>query len=216
VVKVAMVLPVNNSFMRKAGMDNTWINHGIASIMAYCSKHGMDVDLIDMRKMSWEEYESLIGNYDVVSYSVLSNDIFKTFKALEIAKNKNSSIITVVGGVDPSSEPDKYLANSFIDHVVGEGEISFYKLVRNIEDGKPNERLIQGEKIENLDEIPFIDREKWGEEELYNFRGIEAPFSTIISSRSCKFNCKFCQPGSKRIFGYKERIRSLKMLLRNF
>jgi radical SAM superfamily enzyme YgiQ (UPF0313 family) len=37
---------------------------------------------------------------------------------------------------------------------------------------------------------------------------LPAPFLTIIAGRGCKYNCNFCQPAERHIFGRKVRKRS--------
>lgn len=210
-MKSAIVYPnFGLDFMRKRGPEGAWINHGIALIISYCNQMNEKVDLIDLRRIStWEEFEEMIGSYDLVGYSILTPDVKNSIKAIEINKKANKNVVISVGGVDPSVSCDKYINNPLIDQVVlGEGEIAFYNLIKAVKNNESIEKVVVGDKIENLDSIDFINRDLWENEPVYQETNLEAPFMTVLSSRACIYNCTFCQPATKKIFGKKERNRT--------
>ncbi|MGL4670486.1 MAG: B12-binding domain-containing radical SAM protein [Methanobacteriaceae archaeon] len=212
-MKVAIVNP---SFNMPFYKNKASIIHGIALIIAYCEQNGQDVDLIDLRKISsWGRFEEIVKDYDVVGYSIMSFDVDNIFKALSVNKTVNKDVITIVGGMDPTTEYDKYVNSDLVDYVIrGEGEISFCNLINQIEANEGVikngyiEKVIDGEKIDDLDSINFINRDLWDNELEVNYEWSKEPFSSILISRFCKYNCKFCQPGPKEVFGFKERFRS--------
>ena len=97
-----------------------------------------------------------------------------------------------------------------IDHIItGEGEISFTELLRDIEKEKQSPRVIQGTVPPDLDALPFADRELFKDLEYpLMVEGFDRPFVSLIAGRGCKFNCSFCQPAERMIFGKRVRRRS--------
>ncbi|MDO9464618.1 MAG: radical SAM protein [bacterium] len=130
-------------------------------------------------------------------------------RCIDIIKKVNPEIKIVVGGPHPSLMLDEVASNSKIDYIMlGEGEISFTNLLKNIQEGKNRKRIIQGIKPE-LDKLPFIDRELYEGFEKPCIEDFPSPFSTIIAGRGCIYNCSFCQPSEKILFGKKVRRRSV-------
>lgn len=192
------------------GPDSTWINHGISLIIAYCNQLGEKVDLINMAELSdWEEFKNIISHYDLLGYSIVSPDVENAFKAMKINKQANKNAVIAVGGVDPSVDVDKYQNSNIIDQIiVGEGEIAFYNLIKDVKNNKDLEKVVIGDKIDDLDSIDFINRDLWQNELPRLGVDLETPYVTVLSGRACIYNCTFCQPATKKIFDKKERIRS--------
>jgi radical SAM superfamily enzyme YgiQ (UPF0313 family) len=139
----------------------------------------------------------------------MSVDFNTANQCADIIKKVHSKNLVVFGGAHPSIAPEEALRNKNVDHVIcGEGEISFLDLVNDIAANRPVERLISG-KRPDLDELPFVDRELFSmrEEPFVGF--LKAPFVTIIAGRGCIYNCNYCQPAEKKIFGNKVRRRSV-------
>ncbi|MDR1820510.1 MAG: B12-binding domain-containing radical SAM protein, partial [Methanobrevibacter sp.] len=80
-------------------------------------------------------------------------------------------------------------------------------IIQAKKENKKLEKLILGERIENLDELNFINRDIFPKERVNNLN-FQLPFFSIMTSRVCLYNCKFCQPSSKTMFGTKLRVRS--------
>jgi radical SAM superfamily enzyme YgiQ (UPF0313 family) len=138
---------------------------------------------------------------------------------LSISKRVVPKAITVVGGVHPSVATEEVKTEKDIDHiVVGEGEISLVRLLTDLINGSFVERVIVGEPPD-LDKLPFVDRELFDYEaelqtpfysEVFEFK---PPFVTIIAGRGCKYNCSFCQPAERKIFGRHLRQRSVENVI---
>ncbi|MDR3291592.1 MAG: B12-binding domain-containing radical SAM protein [Methanobrevibacter sp.] len=187
------------------------VYHGIGYIIQYAKLNGETIDYLDLYRMNWKEFKNRIKDYDLVGYSILSFDYTDAMKAISLNKEVNKNATIVVGGVDVSIDPDKYIQNPLIDHVIkGEGEISFFNLIQQRKMGKINEKLIIGEPIEDLDSLGFIDRDLFPKEKITadvkDLLGYDEHHFSIFASRVCPYNCKFCI--SKTIFGSKPRFRS--------
>lgn len=206
-----------NSFGRKNCSECNFINHGIASLASYVKKFGNEVEYIDLRKLkNWKDFRNVLKKSDSRLYGISSTtvDFGYTIKISSIIKNVNKKNIVVVGGVHPTVAPKDALKIKTIDYVVtGEGEIALLKLIKDIEKRRRSiKRLIRGVPCP-IEEIPHIDREMFDHRkgEMVNpfVSDLEIPSTTIMSSRGCPFNCTFCQPAERMIFGGKVRIRKI-------
>ena len=129
-------------------------------------------------------------------------------------------IVTVVGGPHPTLALDEVAKNPNIDYIIThEGEITFPWLLAALASGKPPAERVLAGAPPDLDELPFPDRELFLDEwrkagyasdspEDPFVPELPAPFVTIIAGRGCKYNCSFCQPAERRLFGRGVRRRS--------
>lgn len=215
-IKVVLIYPGIsgigfNSYGR--GMEESWINHGLCSISASVKKAGYSVELIDLRCLKdWQDFSRIIKEKkpDVVGITMMSVDYNPAMKCVEIIKDISANTKIVVGGPHPSLMTKEVLANEKIDYIITrEGEISFVELLKDIEKGVKPARIIEG-RMPDLDALPFADRELFSDLEYpLPVVGFEPPFVTIIAGRGCIYNCKFCQPAERSIFGKKVRRRNV-------
>jgi len=205
------------------GMDSGWISHGLAILAACAKEKGFEIDLLDLRAMrDWDHYraELLARRPDVVGVSMMSVDYDPAMQSLQIVRQVLPKAVTVVGGPHPTLMLDEVKDDPRIDHIfLGEAEITFPEFLARQQRGEPSERIIPAIRPD-LDALPFTDHEfflqewrKWG----YNLDSPEAPFVaelpppfvTIIAGRGCIYNCSYCQPAERIIFGRKVRRRSV-------
>ncbi|MBC8263755.1 MAG: cobalamin B12-binding domain-containing protein, partial [Anaerolineales bacterium] len=215
------------------GMEAGWINHGLAQLSACAKAEGFDVDLIDLRGLKgWDEFRAELKQRrpDVTGLTMMSVDYNPVMTGIDVIKDVDPDIITVVGGPHPTLVLDEVMANPKIDYIVThEAEITFPKLLAAIKRGEPpKERVLVGERPD-LDAVPFVDRELFLDEwrrcgyapdspEVSFVPELPPPFLTIIAGRGCIYNCNFCQPAERIIFGrFRQRsapnvIEELKLL----
>ncbi len=153
---------------------------------------------------------------DMVAIEIPFSGWSKTaFEVVSIAKKVNKDITVVLFGLHPSSRPEACLENADVDFVViGEPENTVSELVELLELGKhdfkgiaglgfkENAKGIMNAKraiIENLDSLPFPARHLlpmniYAEAVKQNpLRGeINKPYTIVITSRGCPYNCVFC------------------------
>jgi hypothetical protein len=120
-----------------------------------------------------------------------------------IAKEVDSSIVTVLGGIHPTLFPGHVLAHPSVDYCIrGEGETAFYRLVSAVRGGNPaewrtidgvcfkenNNIYLSGIAIEDtIDALParqIIVPAK--------YRIGKKPYTFFLTSRGCPHNCGFC------------------------
>ena len=210
------------------GMDSGWISHGLGILAACARERGFDVDLIDLRALrGWDHFRTEIESRrpDVVGVSMMSSDYNPGLRSLEIVRQASRDIVTTVGGAHPTLMLEEVRDDPRIDHVfLGEAEITFPDALGKLSRGEEVPRVIPGIHPD-LDRIPFVDHEifltEW-RRAGYDLASPEAPFVaelpppfvTIIAGRGCKYNCSYCQPAERLIFGRQVRRRSVENVIR--
>jgi len=109
----------------------------------------------------------------------------------------------IVGGPDPSSQPNLYQSSDYL--VLGEGEISIPMFIQDLEKGCTGGEFKSDEKADVTKAvIPRFD--------LIRFRDyIQVG---IQYTRGCPFNCEFCDV--IEIFGRKPRSKSPEQIIKEF
>ena len=146
---------------------------------------------------------------DVVGVSLTaSHNLINAAKSIEAIRAAHPSAFIVVGGAHVNSFPELAVRLSGVDAAIrGDGEEPLLRLLDALEQhldlsGVPNIILrrddgviYRNEKsagVDQLDSLPFPDREACPPGKYYTpgMRGARA--TTIISSRGCPFRCVFC------------------------
>jgi anaerobic magnesium-protoporphyrin IX monomethyl ester cyclase len=116
-------------------------------------------------------------------------------------KRSHPDIFLLVGGPHASLKPEECLEEAFDAVCVGEGEYPTLELVEQLESGAspsgiPNLLIKRGSEVErneprpfleNLDALPFPDREMWAP-------WVANPLSrpSVLVGRGCPFQCTYC------------------------
>jgi len=176
---------------------------GIQYLASYLEANKIKTDVIDLTFIDWNDYESILKETkpEFIGFSVQTPIAEQGLKAIEIAKKVSPISKIIIGGAHATVDSDKLLNNKNIDFVVvGEGEKAIVKIIN----GEIKSKLVNGEHIENLDELPFPKRD------LMNYSKYIKMYHSmeLIISRGCPYNCMFCQPTQRRLFGDKVKVRS--------
>jgi len=186
------------------------IHHGLASLGASLQAAGHAVDLIDLRGLSgWGAFRRAVRSRDATLWgiSVTSPERDIALRCARIVKQEHPAARVVVGGVHPSVCPADFADDPAIDHVIqGEGELAFVALAEALARGGTPPRIQRGTPPD-LDALPFAARELFavGAELRGGFYparlGLPTPMVTLIAGRGCSYNCSFCQPAERAVFG---------------
>ena len=199
------------------GNEGSWMNHGLAILSSAAKRAGHEVNLFDLRQMEgWNEFRHKIceTNPAVFGLTMMSVDYNSVVKAAEIIKNECKDSVIVVGGPHASICPEELIPHKCFDYIfIGEGEVTFIELIAAIERGESMPRVIRGRSLENLDDAPWADRFLFSTPEEPFVPFLKPPFVTIIAGRGCKYNCNYCQPAERIIFGSKVRRRSVENVI---
>ena len=151
------------------------------------------------------------------------------FEVASTVKGINKDIISVLEGQHPSARPEDCLANPNVDFVImGEPENTIFELIGAVGKGTRDLKKIMGigfvkngvpvftsprPLLEDLDSLPFPARHLLPMAEYYAavkenpLRGeINKPWTIMITSRGCPYNCVFCT--HHIVWGRKWRGRS--------
>lgn len=123
----------------------------------------------------------------IIGISAMTPQLQGAITLAEAIKRKFGDQVKIcLGGAHISADPDFINRFSCFDFgVVGEAEITFPKIAKDIFAGKPIRKLYAGEINENLNGIP------WPARHLIP-KGYYLKRASLIAARGCPFNCYYC------------------------
>jgi len=215
-MKIALVFP--RLWRQVHGM---WPSLGLASLATVLRDAGEEVKIFDCsfdsdlapvkRKLAAFKPE-LLGIYTLTDFFAAARELVEFGKILG-AK-------TALGGAHPTVLPEQTMREiPRLDFIVrGEGEEALINLVKGIRGeidfatvpalGWRQDRGIAlnplPEEPLDLDSLPIPDRSLLDRMDVY----LKNRAMNMHISRGCPFNCSFCQPTLRRMFGKKLRYRS--------
>lgn len=192
---------------------------GILTLASYLETHNknVDIEVIDCQaeKLGWEGLQRRVESFrpDVVAPSGLgTSNAYVVVRTMEIAKNVDPTITTVVGGQHFTALAHESLESyPSIDIVVrGEGEETLVELLRTLEEKEPlseingisfrhQKRIIHTPDrplIYNLDSLPFPGYHYVeAHMQTYHFTlmaGRDTSLAIVEGSRGCNHDCSYC------------------------
>lgn len=219
---VLLVQPIKDGFMAK------FPPMGLAYVATAVERAGYRVKLLDCiaDRYDYDAFAKYVRENKprVVGFTMFSNALISVKKHLQIVKDIDTSIVTIVGGPHPSGSPEhtlKYLENADFS-MIGEGEFAFPMFLEYIFHNSRKREEIPGltyrenghikynkqDYIDDLDSLQplnwdFLDPIKYQEKGTV----IDRNSAVIVSTRGCPFDCTFCS--AMIIAGKNVRRRSI-------
>jgi len=200
---------------------------GLMYIASVLEKHGFEVKIIDCYL---EKSKINLGRIlkkespDIVGISAATPTFGYVTRIAKMISDNFPDIFIVIGGYHVSAIPRQALSSGLFDAgVIGEGEITFLELVKELQKKYPKLNKIKGLAIKksnkiiftksrpfikNLDSTPFPARHLVPPLSRYNPTPAsykKLPVGILISTRGCPSRCTFCD---RAVFGCSYRERS--------
>lgn len=201
---------------------------GIGLIGTIIKSLNHEVKYLDLAVLAYTDKELLNFIYsfkpDLIGMSSTSPYAKKSFSITKMIKNEFKDVPIIFGGTHITIFPEQSMAeNASIDiGVIGEGEETIKELLSHFEGKKPlgeiqgiiyrkDDKLIRTPErkiIENLDSLPFIDRDIYDNKHYVPLPNQykKLPLMNMVTSRGCPYKCAFCFEAGK--FGQKHRRQS--------
>lgn len=172
---------------------------GLCYMAAVLEKEGHIVKIMDCpsnRQTQTDVINEITTfNPQIVGLAAVTILIDRAIEITKAIKQHFPKIIVVIGGPHPTKMPEDTLEQTRCDIVIkGEAEYAFRGITR-----KPNEfrkkRIVDGEIIKNLDELPFPARHLLNMEiynSLPNNYKVSENVIQMLTTRGCPYTCTFC------------------------
>ena len=204
---------------------------GVAYLAAVLRQIGVEVEILDATFAKWPlrvlRDKLQAARYDVVGVTALTSMISEVGDIAALIEQVSPATKVVVGGPHATVLPDETLRLPGVDAVaIGEGEESFRQLVEADFDfssvpgfhyRSDGQTVDTGPTpiIEDLDSIPYP---AWDllpmAQYLQVWYQLDAvahglPGTSVIAARGCPYDCAYCQPTLRQLFGRRIRFRSV-------
>jgi anaerobic magnesium-protoporphyrin IX monomethyl ester cyclase len=151
-------------------------------LSAVLKQAGHEVTVIDL--VQNQEIPPIEADY--VGITATTPQFPRAVEILNTIKNRYPFQKVIIGGPHASANPEE-CARYFDMVCVGEGE----DFVKDIERARSPHAAASYGKLEDLDSIPFPDREAIDMSKYHYFID-EKRTTSILTSRGCPYNCAFC------------------------
>jgi len=187
-------------------------------LAAYIEKQlpEIDIEILDCQaeRMSWQGIENYIeqSKPSIVLTSGFTCNAYTCARTVEIAKQVNPEIVTIVGGIHFTAVPEESLQNiPEIDFIVrGEGEQTIVELLKALQKGtnpitikglsfNHNNNIVHTENrplIQNLDSLPYpayhLVEDHIKDYHFSMMAGKNTQYMILEGGRGCEHKCSFC------------------------
>jgi len=168
---------------------------GILTLATMLKEKGYSVKVYD-ESFKTPNYERIDSDYILITS--MSATASRAYELANFFKDKGKKVF--MGGLHVSFKPKEAIQHC--DKVViGEGETVLFDLMN----GKCKKNIVKGSPVEDINSIPMPDYS------LVEGMNRNPSVVSVVTSRGCPFNCKFCS--LKAMFGRKYRVVSTKRII---
>lgn len=214
-------LPLVNAKMSEEFANETYYPLGLAYIHSYLESKNIEVETLWLNHKSYNAcFKEAIDKVrefspDVVGFQMLTCNRVSSYYLIEWIHKNYPKIKIIVGGIHATIMYKQLIERyPFLISVLGDGEITLFELIKELDKKNPNLKKIDGiafyknknvirtktrKLVENLDIFPFPKHEIF-------FKNSERWTGSLLSARGCPFSCSFCclNPESKRIVRFRD------------
>ncbi len=184
---------------------NSWtkIQMGLSYISSVLKEAGHETRLIIPSRRHFEaRIDSVIHEFspDIICFTSVFSEYSFVEKVAYYIREKAPDAYMIIGGPHASLQPEEVTSGPYDALCIGEGEYPMLELTSALEKRKtisriPNLWIRKGHSIEknetrafvqDLDEIPFPDREMWRAWVEHDTQ------HTVFLARGCPYNCTYC------------------------
>lgn len=186
---------------------NAQVSLGLAYISASVKTYrpAVDVRLVNYSALTVEQAAAQAPDADVYGYTGTCLDFANVVRLSKLIRRRFPESLHILGG--PHATTMSETITEFDSVFVGEGEYSILNFVDDFQHHTVKS-VYRWPRIEELDELPFPDRQAYGIEQGGKVMIKQYGPSTVISSsRGCNFACAFC--ASNAVWGVGVRKRSV-------
>ncbi|MBF0383323.1 MAG: radical SAM protein [Magnetococcales bacterium] len=217
-----------------------WFTPAVALLAPILEGHGYEVEVVEANidNLSRDKVKEIIAKSapDVVGISNMSLEYWRqAHQCAELVKQVDKNITTIMGGVHPTTMPEKVMEDINIDFVIlSEGEERLPKLLQELAKDNPDYSKLDGTCyrqdgemvkihsvgwIEDLDALPFPDYKRFDwksvmyteQKSAVGLGSKRSPVGLVLTSRGCRLKCSFC--AAPLISGSGVRLRTAQNVL---
>ena len=213
-MRVLLVQPPRCYWPYTSEGDNFLLQQALPALAAVARAEGHEIKVVDCMPLhiGWRSLYDIVKDYKPHVIGCGENHALYATEALrffELCKKAAPEAITIAGGGHFTNLAHRYTANYNIDIIcIGEGEVTFAQLLREIDSGNPDFHSVDGiafdedgemvqtkpaRLIQNLDDLPRPAYDLMPMHLYGKSRYLFSPGGTTLHhSRGCTSKCSFC------------------------
>lgn len=196
--------------------DEERTQHGIMFLSAVLKKHNFSTRVFIKEAEEGSFIEKILAyEPNIIGATVMTPGYRRTMELFTILKKRSPNSFFIIGGPHPTFYPDVIYQEECLDAICrGEGEYPLLELAASLRENNLNTKIKNlwikhcrevfkndmRELIDDIDALPFPDREIYFEE----YPQIAKLDIKIMVGRGCPYNCSYCfNKGMKDLYSNK-------------